>query len=114
MSTFHPLAYSNWTSRMGRRQFLGAAAAAAALLHARPLWADVPNAKAIPDSLTAVGGSGKPVTLTAADIKDFRASMQGQLLLAQDDGYDRARRTWNGAFDRHPAVLAHRAMSRRR
>ena len=64
MSTFHPLAYSNWTSRIGRRQFLGAAAAAAALLPARPLWADVPNAK-IPDSLAAVGSSGKPVKMSA-------------------------------------------------
>ena len=112
MSTFHPLAYSNWTSRIGRRQFLGAAAAAAAVLPARSLWADVPNVKSIPDSLTAVGSSGKPVTLTAADIKDFRASMQGQLLLAQDDGYDRARRTWNGAFDRHPALIARCASTR--
>jgi len=103
MSTFHPFAYSNWTSRMGRRQFLGAAAAAAVALPARSVWADT---KAIPQTLTAVGGTGKPVTLTASDIKDFRASLKGQLLLAQDDGYDRARRTWNGAFDRHPALIA--------
>src|SRR6185295_9939668 len=103
MSTFHPFAYSNWTSRMGRRQFLGAAAAAAVALPARSVWADT---KTIPQTLTAVSGTGKPVTLTASDLKDFRASLKGQLLLAQDDGYDRARRTWNGAFDRHPALIA--------
>ncbi len=106
MSTFHPFAYSDWTARIGRRQFLGAAAATAALLPARALWADVSSANSIPDTLTAVGGSGKPVTLTAADIKGFGASLQGQLLLAQHEGYDQARRTWNGAFDRHPALIA--------
>jgi len=52
------------------------------------------------------------VTLTRADIKDFRAGLQGQLLLAQDDGYDQARRVWNGAFDRHPALIARCASTR--
>src|SRR5437879_13893917 len=32
--------------------------------------------------------------------------MRGQLLLARDEGYDQARRLWNGAFDRHPAMIA--------
>ena len=59
-----------------------------------------------PDNLVAVGNSGKPVTLSAADIKDFRASLRGQLLLARDESYDQVRRVWNGAFDRHPALIA--------
>ena len=50
-------------------------------------------------NVAAIGLSGKQVTLTAADIKDFRASISGQLLLVQDAGYDQARRVWNGAFD---------------
>jgi hypothetical protein len=103
MSAFHPFAYSNWTSRMGRRQFLGAAAAAA-VLPARPLWADVPSAKSIPDTLTAAGGSGRPVTLTAADIKDFRASMQGQLARRAMGTIRRAER--GTVRDRHPALIA--------
>jgi FAD/FMN-containing dehydrogenase len=91
---------------MDRRKFLGGAAAAAATAAALPrAWADT-KPGAIPDTVTAVGGSGKPVTLSAADIKDFRASLKGQLLLARDDGYDQARRVWNGAFDRHPALIA--------
>src|SRR4029078_6108276 len=41
-----------------------------------------------------------------ADIKDFRASLHGQLLLAGNDGYEQARKIWNGVFDRHPALIA--------
>src|SRR6185437_7401656 len=54
----------------------------------------------------AVTGSGKAVSLTASDIKDLRSSLRGELLLSGDDGYDRARRIWNGAFDRRPALIA--------
>ena len=30
----------------------------------------------------------------------------GEALTARDDGYEQARRVWNGAIDRHPAVIA--------
>src|SRR4029079_8062149 len=84
--------------------FLQTALAASALaLAARQAHAD---SSSTPSSLTAVGMSGKPVTLTASDLKDFRASLRGKLLLAQDDGYDQARRIWNGVFDRNPALIA--------
>src|SRR5450432_2194564 len=106
MITFNPLGYSNRAVTLGRRQFLGAAAAAAAILPASRLWADASSAGAIPDSLVAVGLSGKPVTLSASDINDFRASLRGKLLLARDQAYDQTRRVWNGAFDRHPALIA--------
>ena len=32
--------------------------------------------------------------------------MRGDLLLRSSAGYDTARRAWNGAFDRHPALIA--------
>ena len=69
---FLPIPSSKWTTAIDRRKFIGgaAAAAAAATLSTRHAWADTRGA--IPDTLTAVGGSGKPVTLTAADIKDLR------------------------------------------
>jgi FAD/FMN-containing dehydrogenase len=60
----------------------------------------------VPGSLAAVSLSGEAISLSQSQIKDFRASLRGPLLLAQDDGYDRARRLWNGAFDRHPALIA--------
>jgi len=92
---------------MDRRAFLQTALAASALaLSARHARADSTGSSTTPSTLTAVGASGKPVTLTASDIKDFRASLRGKLLLAQDEGYDQARRIWNGVFDRNPALIA--------
>lgn len=37
---------------------------------------------------------------------EFKAGLRGQLLSPGDDGYDRARRVWNGMFDRRPALIA--------
>lgn len=86
-----------------RRTFVHSlAAAAATALPAARLWADAVS----PTSLSAVTGAGKPVTLSASDIKDLRAGFHGQVLLAQDAGYDKARRLWNPMFDRHPALIA--------
>jgi FAD binding domain/Berberine and berberine like len=39
-------------------------------------------------------------------VKELRAALGGRLLLAQDAGYDQARRVWNGSIDRHPALIA--------
>jgi hypothetical protein len=90
-----------------RRGFLGTTLAATALA-ATPvgrLWADVAQAAAIPEEVPALGGSGKAVTLRAVDIKELRASLHGMLLLAQDAGYDAARKLWNPSFNRHPALI---------
>ena len=57
-------------------------------------------------SVRAMGASGKSITLTSADIADLRASLHGQLLVPGQEGYDTARRLWNGAFDRKPALIA--------
>ncbi len=47
------------------------------------------------------------MTQTAAgDLGALRSAMAGQVLLPGDEGYDEARALWNGAFDRHPAVIA--------
>lgn len=56
--------------------------------------------------LPALGGTGKEILLKPSDISDFRASLRGPLLTAADEGYDQARRIWNGAFDRKPALIA--------
>ncbi len=45
-------------------------------------------------------------------LRDFRARLHGELILPDDDGYDSARRVWNGMIDKYPALLcrcAHRA-----
>ncbi len=40
------------------------------------------------------------------DVKEFRAGLRGALLAAGDDGYDAARRVWNGSIDGKPALIA--------
>jgi FAD/FMN-containing dehydrogenase len=36
----------------------------------------------------------------------LRAGFRGALLRAPEEGYDQARRVWNGAIDRKPALIA--------
>ena len=95
---YHPPA------RVGRRQFIGAAAAIALVPPGR-IWADVSGSGAVPAQVEAVSGDGKAIVLTAAELKELRAALKGKLLLAQDAGYDEARRVWNGSIDRHPALI---------
>ena len=94
--------------KIGRRRFVNTALAAAAgsLLPAQSLWATAATNGEIPGELTARGLSGKPVSLTASDVKDLRAGLRGPLLLARDPGYDDARLLYFRAFDRHPALIA--------
>jgi len=54
----------------------------------------------------AVAGASKPVELKPTDIEQLRGSLHGQLLAPGQDGYDAARRIWNGAFDKKPALIA--------
>jgi FAD/FMN-containing dehydrogenase len=105
MFAFPSFALSGLQHRVSRRGFIGAAAAAAAALPASRVWADASTA-ALPDNVAAMSLSGKQISLSASDIKDLRAGFAGQVLLAQDGGYEDARRVWNGAFNRHPALIA--------
>ncbi|HEY4211354.1 MAG TPA: FAD-binding oxidoreductase [Steroidobacteraceae bacterium] len=89
-----------------RRRFVRSLGAAAAAFPAARLWADAGSPGAGSANLTALTGAGKQVTLTAADVKDLGGSLKGKLLLAQDAGYDTARKLWNPMFDRHPALIA--------
>src|SRR5919201_994746 len=47
-------------------------------------------------------------TLAAATtgLEPLRDSMRGPVIAPGDEGYDAARRIWNGAIDRHPACIA--------
>ena len=78
---------------------------AAATLPFGRVWADAKDIE-LPEQLAATGLDGNQVAIARADIKDFRASLQGKLLLAGDDGYEQTRKIWNGAFNRHPALIA--------
>lgn len=98
---------SSWDMRSDRRRFLRStlAAAAGAFMPVGSLWADETSPAAVPDQLAAISLSGKAISLSQSEINDFRASLRGQLLLPRDIGYEGARRIWNGAFDRHPALI---------
>jgi FAD/FMN-containing dehydrogenase len=88
---------------MKRRDFLSSSMAVmAATSLARARFANAADSVDIP----AVSRTGGAITLKAADILDFRAHQRGPVLTRASDGYDVARRIWNGAFDRHPAVIA--------
>ncbi len=41
-----------------------------------------------------------------ADVTSLEAGFDGVVVRPGDDGYDEARRVWNGDVDRHPAVIA--------
>ena len=86
---------------MRRRTFCtaGLAALAAASLPLRRL-------SAAGTEIAAVGLDGRQLTLTPAGVADLRAGLRGELLTAGDAGYDDARRLWNAAFNRKPALIA--------
>jgi len=86
---------------MKRRTFC--AATVAALTAAALPYRRVVAAAA---ELAAIGLDGRQLTLKSAEIEELRARLRGELLLAGDAGYDDARRLWNAAFNRKPALIA--------
>ena len=93
--------------KIGRRSFVRSTlmAAGGLLVPVRSLWAQEGSPGVIPPSLPAISGSGKPLSLSAADLKDLRASLKGKLVLPHDQGYNAARKYWDSAFDRHPGLI---------
>lgn len=57
------------------------------------------------NELKVAGTSGENV-LDSSVIEEFRASLHGGLLRAEDADYEEARQVWNGMIDRHPALIA--------
>ena len=85
---------------MKRRSFVASAISvgATALLPARRSFASTADTPAI-------GRTGKQLVLRGRDIDELRGSLRGRLLTAGEEGYEQARRIWNGAFDRRPALI---------
>lgn len=88
---------------MRRRTFVAAGLAALATVSFRERRALGATASA---DLNAVGLEGASLTLKGAEIDDLRAGLRGELLDPGQAGYEQARRLWNPAFDRHPALIA--------
>jgi FAD/FMN-containing dehydrogenase len=97
---------------MTRRAFAGSAfAAGSAALAARSFGAGANLFTAVAtsgnvDDIEALTTSGQQLVLRGNDVRDFAARMRGQVLLKNSEGYETARHAWNGAFDRHPALIA--------
>jgi len=91
---------------MKRRDFLSNSilAAAATVPGIRGAYAAVGKGEVA--DLAAVTGDGREIMLRGADIRDLAARMRGQLLLAADEGYDKARLVMNPSFDKRPALIA--------
>jgi len=86
---------------MKRRQFVGAGLALAATW---PLRGFSSVLKGVGD-LSAKTLAGGDVTLPASSIEALAASLRGDVLLANNQDYDRVRRVWNAAFDKKPALI---------
>ena len=88
---------------MHRRHFLQSSLWATAALPAHfVLAARSGHAPDVP----AITGGGQEIKLRGADIDDLAAQLQGQLLLAGDQGYDKSRLLLNPSFDKRPALIA--------
>jgi len=89
-----------------RRRFISSTLAAipAAALPFGRLFAAADDA--VVEDVEAVTSDRKQIILKGADVRDFAARLRGDLLLQSSVGYDTARHAWNGAFDRHPALIA--------
>jgi len=53
----------------------------------------------------AVGLDRRALSLKASDLAQLRASVRGEVITGDQPDYDTARRLWNAAFDKKPAVI---------
>ena len=56
-------------------------------------------------STNAILSGGGVTTLDGSAVEELRESLRGDLLLADDKGYDEARSIWNAMVDRKPALI---------
>lgn len=94
---------------MKRRTFVRstlAATAAVALPRPRALSALYREVPSRPVDVRAITGDGREITLTSDAIADLAARLRGRVLLADDTGYDQARRVLEPSFDKYPALIA--------
>jgi hypothetical protein len=46
------------------------------------------------------------IAINAEDLQHFKERLHGELIDPGDDGYENARRVWNGMIDKYPALIA--------
>jgi FAD binding domain/Berberine and berberine like len=93
---------------LSRRAFCqsGSAAIAAAVLPIADAFGQAkPAARSIPSEVRAAKLDGSGTSVEGAALRELADSLDGQLLLDGDFGYDGARQIWNGMHDKHPAAI---------
>ncbi len=60
----------------------------------------------IAGDINAITGSGEAKVIEKAVVEELAASLRGRLLLPTSEGYDAARKVWNGMIDKRPALIA--------
>src|SRR5262245_33269912 len=55
--------------------------------------------------MQTVGAVHREHARAAADLRSLLRVVRGPLLTPNDESYDRARRVYNGAIDRHPVAI---------
>ena len=93
---------------MKRRTFCRSAlatAVASAMPVGQLLAATGKSATKIVADINAITGNGGTKVIEKAVLKELQASLRGQLLLPTSDGYDDARKGWNGMIDKRPALI---------
>jgi len=92
---------------MLRRDFVRATAGLAMLAPAPGALArTLALLAAAPRLLPARSLEGRELQLPGSAVEALAASLRGELLLLGAEGYEAARRVWNGAFDKRPALIA--------
>ena len=87
---------------MQRREFVRSSLTVAVALPLGMRWT---RAAALAD-IPARTLTGESISLSGTDIDNLAASLRGTVLVPGSDGYDAARKLWNGMFDRRPALIA--------
>jgi hypothetical protein len=49
---------------------------------------------------------GKEIVLDKATVTAFKNSLSGELICPEDEGYEQARKVWNGMINKRPAMIA--------
>ena len=57
-------------------------------------------------AVQAITTTGGHTVLGEAAVRQLQASLQGELLLPNDDRYEETRKVWNGMVDKRPALIA--------
>ncbi len=93
---------------MKRRTFVRSALATAATAsmpveQLLAVWGQKPTK--ITGDIRAVTGNGDEKVIEKAVVQELANSLRGRLLLPSSEGYDQARKVWNGMIDKHPALI---------